>query len=226
MGESSLTGAIQTVIDVAMESFNTCLPGTFETYNFSSQKASVQPMLTKKYADGVVQTFKPIAEVPVMFPRTKNSGITFPISRGDGCLILFTQRSMELYLNSGKISNPGDPRKFDLSDAVAIPGLFTFNQENLASNNDDLELHHNGIKITIKKNKDIEIGTNQKITIKSNGDIELGTSSLLKLVNSTFLTIFDTHTHLYNPGPGAPVVTATPLPVSTSGNLTSKVSAE
>lgn len=205
MAESSLTGAIQTVIDVAMESFNTCLPGTFETYDFSSQKASVQPMLTKKYADGVVQTFKPIAEVPVMFPRTKNSGITFPISRGDGCLILFTQRSMELYLNSGEISNPGDPRKFDLSDAIAIPGLFTFNQVNLSTNNKDLEIHHN----------------ETKITIKSNGDIEIGTASLLKLVNSTFLTLFNSHTHLETGG-----TTNTPLPQMTSSNLTSKVSAE
>jgi len=222
----SLTEAVQSVVDVTIENLNTVLPGTFETYDFKQQKATVQLMLNKKLKDGTIQTLNPLAEVPVIFQRTKNSGMTFPIKRGDACLVLFSQRSLDIYLNSGKISNPGDPRKFDLSDAIAIPGLFTFNQKNLASNNTDLEIHHNDTKITIKKNKDIEIGTDQKIIVKANGDIELGTSSLLKLVNETFLSIYNSHTHVYIPGTLPPVVTATPLPISVPSNTTSKVTAQ
>jgi len=207
--KNTLTAAIEnTFFTLLSSSVNTCLPGRIETYNVPDQRASVKPLLKKVYIQGEVQALPIITNVPIVFPRTKKSGITFPLVRGDGVLLVFSQRALERWKSSGEDTEPGDPRKFDLSDGIAIPGLFSFKQPNLASNNNDLEIHHE----------------DQKVTIKKNSDIELGTGLLLsKLVNDTFMTIFNTHTHAAAGAVGAPTP---PVPLMTTTNLTSKVKAQ
>lgn len=205
--KSTLTSAIENTIRTLLASeVHTCLPGRIETYEFKKQRATVKPLIKKKYLDGDIQELPVLTNVPVVFPRTKKSGITFPLVRGDGVLIAFSERALERWKSSGRDAEPGDPRKFDLSDGVAIPGLFSFADDNLASNDNDLEIHHQG----------------QTVTIKKNGDVEVGSGILQKLVNETFMTIFNTHTHAT--APSGPI--STPLPQMTDTNLTSKVRAQ
>lgn len=163
MSEDTVTLAevLESTHDALMEKYNHCLPGRIETYEYKKQKATVKPLIKKVFIDGDIISIPILTNVPVMFPRTKTSGITFPLSRGDGVIIFFTDRSLERWKSSGDDVEPGDSRKFDLSDAIAAPGLYSFADNNIASNNDDLEVHHKGSKIIIKKNGDIEIQSGQ-----------------------------------------------------------------
>ena len=174
---TALSDAVSISFWSLMAGVHTCLPGRIESY--SNQKANVKPLIQKKYLNGEIVSLPVISNVPIVFPRSESVGITFPIKKGDGCIILFSERSMERWLSSGDDVEPGDSRKFDLSDAIAIPGLYSFNKLPLSSNNDDVEIHHSG----------------QKITIKKNGDIEIGSENLLKLVNENFKSIFNSHVH-------------------------------
>jgi hypothetical protein len=54
--------------------------------------------------------------------------ITFPVAAGDIVLLCFAQTSLDNWLQLGGVVDPQDSRKFDLSDAIAIPGLLSFNQ--------------------------------------------------------------------------------------------------
>jgi hypothetical protein len=156
--KNTLAAAIETtVMTLLAANIHTCLPGRIETYEFKKQKATVKPLIKRKYVDDTVQELPVLTNVPVVFPRTKKSGITFPLIRGDGVLIVFSERALERWKSSGDDTEPGDSRKFDLSDGLAIPGLFSFADNNLASNNNDLEIHHNGFKIVIKKNGKIQL---------------------------------------------------------------------
>jgi len=148
-----------------LEDFHTCMPGRVESYDFKTQKATVKPLIKKVYNDGDILIVPVLPNVPVIFPRTTKSGITFPVNTGDKVLLLFTERALENWYLTGEDSTPGDKRKYSLSDSVCIPGLFSFNENNLASNNDDLEIHHNGFKITITKDG--------KISIKGKDDLDL-----------------------------------------------------
>lgn len=212
MGETTLSEAISNTIAVLLSQIYTALPGRFESYK--KEKASVKPLIKKTYIDGSIVSLPVITNVPVMFPRTQTAGITFPISKGDGCLLIFSGRSLENWLSSGKDSEPGDNRKYDLTDVIAIPGLFSFAQKNIASNNQDLEVQNSSNKITIKKN----------------GDIEIGGSGLKKLITELFQTTYNTHTHIIPTSlptvPPGVAPTATPLPQSTSADLTTKVKAQ
>ena len=162
---ATLSQAITTVIDSKLEGIYTSLPGVVESYAYKTQRSTVQPSIRKVYLDGTVVTLPVLVNVPIVFPRTGSSGITFPINKGDNVALHFSQRSLERWYSNGGVVEPGDNRKFDISDAYAIPGLYSFVQENIASNNDDLEVHHNGFKIVIKKNG--------KIQLIGNGDTDL-----------------------------------------------------
>ena len=175
---STLADAIVNTFWSLISSIHTCLPGRIEKYTRTEQKANVKPLIKKKYLDGTAVEFPVIPNVPIVFPRTKRGGITFPLEQGDGVLLVFSERALDRWLSSGEDVEPGDYRKFDLSDAIAIPGLFSFKQPNLATNDDDVEIHNEGQRITIKKNGDIEIGVDVK-----------------KLVTETFATLFDNHVH-------------------------------
>ena len=208
---SEFGDTIEHLFSVMLSSVYTCLPAKIETYDFKQQKASVKPLIKKAFLDGDIASQPVITDVPVIFPRSQNSGMTFPLESGDGVLLVFAQRDISSFLNSGQDSESQDPRRFDISDAIAIAGLFSFNQKNIASNGDDLEIQHYG----------------QKVTITKDGDIKLGVSSLKKLVNESFLTAFDAHTHTV-PIIGAVGVTPTtpPLVGSLPIHITSKVEAE
>ncbi len=187
-----LSVAIENAFNALIANVHTCLPGRIESYSYKNQKATVKPLIKKKYFDGEVVELPVLTNVPVVFPRTRAAGVTFPLSRGDGVLIVFTERALERWYSTGDDSEPGDPRRFDMTDSIAIPGLFSFNQDNIASNNNDLEVQNEG----------------QKITIKKNGDIEVGNSNLKKVITELLISLFNAHIHSGGVLPGA--LTGTP----------------
>jgi len=71
--------------------------------------------------------------------------------------------------------------------------------------------------ITVGANKDIKIEGKGKINIKS-GNIMVGNSNFKKLVNETFMNIFNSHTH--GGVQGGLETTTGPLPQMTTSNLT------
>jgi len=175
----SLATTIQNTFQAMVANMNTSLPGEIVEYDFRSKKASVKPLIKKKKLSGRTLTLPIIQNVPVVFPGTQNYGIHFPLRKGDSVLIVFSQRSLEKWLSSGQDVDPQDTRKFDLSDAIAIPGLTSFNVNNFAQNNEDFVIAND----------------KEKITLKANGDIEIGGSELKKLINEEFRSIFDNHVH-------------------------------
>lgn len=148
-------------IDARLADIHTCLPGRIEKYDHTKQKASVKPLIKKQYRDGEVQSLPVIVNVPVVWPRSGGASLTFPVQAGDGVLLLFTERAMERWLSSGGEAVPGDPRKFDLSDAIAIPGLVPFTEGSLSENNEDVLLVHNDAKLKIDASGKLALGNSQ-----------------------------------------------------------------
>lgn len=139
---------------------HTALPGIVKAYDPVTNKATIQPALNKNFTSGVEPM--PILEnVPIMFP----TNIVFPVNNGDYVLLIFAERSMDLWLSVGGQVTPNDPRKFDLSDAIAIPGLMPFTQTYPNNNNQDYVISFQGSTITIKDDGDVLIKTANKVAI-------------------------------------------------------------
>ncbi len=147
--QNSLATAVVNTFQALIAQMNTCLPGEVREYDFKERRASIKPLIKRKYLDGQISTLPIIVDVPVVFPGTDKVGFQFPIKKGDKVLIVFSQRSLDQYLSNGGDVDPLDTRKFDLSDAVAIPGLYPFNKNGFADNNEDLFIKNDGRKIKI-----------------------------------------------------------------------------
>ena len=207
----TMTDAIRLAILYQLTNIHTALPGAIISYDYTKQKASIQPLLNKVWADGTTTPVPVLENVPVIFPRAGGASLTFPVAEGDTCLLLFMERSIDNWLMTGGQVDPNDPRKFDLSDAVALMGLSPFSQNSLSDNNDDLLLTYNGSSFRIKKNGDVVIETSSKLA--------LGTSvvELLQQISDTLAGIAAITTTVTVPStPFGPV----PFPIDNAATFT------
>jgi len=201
-----LTEAIQSVVDRMVLSIHTCLPGRIEKYDYKTQKAEVKPLVKQDYNDDIPKSWPVIVNVPVIFPRSANFILHFPLLKDDYVLILFSEKALEKWLSMGSETESGDIRRFDITDAIAVPGLFPFSVNSLADNNSDVVMQYKSTGMRIK----------------DNGDIEIGKQSFLKLVTENFKNMFNSHVHvftdiIYPVGTPSPAVTGVPANITGVG---------
>lgn len=81
--------------------------------------------------------------------------ITYPIKKGDECILLFSDREIESWFINGEVNTEGYPRLHDLTDAIAVvglrslPNMITILQDalHLFYGNSDIQLKENQINI-------------------------------------------------------------------------------
>lgn len=141
------TDIIRQAVQSQLAGMHTCLPGRIVSYDYTVQKATVQPLLSKRYKDDTTQQLPEIPNVPVIFPRSANFSMHWPLNSGDLVMLAFSERSIDQWLNQGGIIAPLDARKFDLSDAIAIPGLYPFSSPSPAEDNDNFIIQMGSAKL-------------------------------------------------------------------------------
>ncbi len=105
-------------------------------------KYAIQP-IKNKYKDGSAEEPGVIYNVPVAWHRAGDAFIVLPLKPGHLVTLIFSDKSLEKWLNSGGVVDPEDTRSHHVSDAVAIPGGYPFSDP-LAINNDDDIIISNG----------------------------------------------------------------------------------
>jgi len=145
-----------------------------------NQQIDVQPTVNTLYKDDTDKEHTVIMGVPVIFPASRTSMLSFPINVGDTVLCVWSSRGIDNFkIGTGRPTRPTDYRKFDKRDAIAIPGLFPFSKalndpakRNLAHSTRDAVLTHN-------------IGTSGEceVRLKESGDIQLNTPNNKVIVN-------------------------------------------
>lgn len=157
-----------------------CMPAKILEYDYTTQKAKVQPALNQKYNNGEVINFPVICNVPVMQPSSGGASITFPVKKNDNVLLVFSQRSLEEWLSNGEQVTPDDPRQNDLTDAIALLGLNPFNKISPAENNEDLLVKYEGSEVKLKPLSEIDV-ISTTVNIIGSNEIKLNSSTEIKL---------------------------------------------
>lgn len=116
----------QAFVDSQFENVHTIIPGRIVRYDgHDTRRAEVQPLIKLRTRNGDDISIPPIQNVPVVFPSSSGFNLLFPLTRDDGCLILFSEAGIGNYLNSrGQEVEADDVSRFSLTDAICIPGLF------------------------------------------------------------------------------------------------------
>lgn len=117
--DAKLAQAIMSALRVAM-------PGIIQSFDPDAVTAVVQPAIKgaeKDESGAEVSVNLPLlVDVPVVFPRGGGCTLTFPVKAGDECLVIFADRCIDFWWQSGGIQEPVDERMHDLSDAFCIVG--------------------------------------------------------------------------------------------------------
>ena len=116
-----LAQAIEDTAQNACNNMHTAMPGTIVSFDAATGLAVVQPYGSMDTPQGAM-AYPQIGAVPVVFPfcQSANVGIAFPIRPGDNCLLIVSE--VELTGWRTCMVSQGSLR-FDLSSAIAIPGL-------------------------------------------------------------------------------------------------------
>jgi hypothetical protein len=112
------------VFNALLCNLHTAMPGEVVNFNPVTQTATIQPALQRllEGADGA-EDITPIEDVPVSMPGAGNFWINLDIQPGSTGILIWSERSIANWLQQGGQVDPDDTRKFDLSDAMFIPGI-------------------------------------------------------------------------------------------------------
>lgn len=124
----SLTILLENLKADIFQQLNCVKIGTIKEFYPVLQTVDVQiaySQITSETLDGVrtLAEFPLLVNVPVYFQSGGGFTMTFPISEGDECLLLFNDRQIDNWVLSGSGKPPSIERAHDLSDAFALVGI-------------------------------------------------------------------------------------------------------
>lgn len=121
--------SVRAAIEAALAETWTSLPGIVQSFDPEAMTVTVQPSIRGRIEqpDGsVVSAALPLlVDVPVVFPSGGGFTLTFPIHKGDECLVVFADRCIDSWWQSGGIGEPLEARMHNLSDGFALVGPFS-----------------------------------------------------------------------------------------------------
>lgn len=175
-GTPTLQQVIKDAIETRVTDIHVSMPGIVKSYNATLQTAEIQPVIKKKYSDGTIINLPLLINVPVIFPRTAKSYLHFPLAKDDYVLLVFCERSLDVFLQKGGIVDPDDYRKHALSDAVAIVGLFP-----------------NGSEITNESDRVAVVNDKARVSLDASGKTYIGLKDATQTENIVLGLVMKTY---------------------------------
>lgn len=219
-GTPSLEKIIDDAIENRLAEMHTCIPARVVRVNVAKAQCDVRPLIKRKYADETVVDLPVITNVPIAFYRAGPAFISLPLKKDHIVMLLFSERSLDIWLSKGGSVDPLDPRKFDLSDAIALPGIYPFNDPPSGASADDIVIRNGSASILVKPDA---------IELYGNGDAVALASKVMENLEA-IKSAFDGHTHTVSTTGNASAQTGTaaapsPMP-ALSAVASTKVKAE
>jgi hypothetical protein len=130
------------------------IPGIVHSFNPETQTAEIQPAIKERIVvNGEVNlvSLPLLVDVPVQFPRAGGYALTMPVNPGDECLVVFADMCIDAWYSIGGVQPQIEKRRHDLSDGIAIMGIWSQPNKLENYNNGALEIKHvdSGVGIVI-----------------------------------------------------------------------------
>src|SRR3954469_3005885 len=189
----NLIDALDQMVERRLSDINTNMPATIGSYDAAKNRAIVHVTVPKSDADNEPIVGPQVVEVPVVWHASGggSSSLTMPLKAGDGVMLAVQQRSLENWLG-GNNDIPDDPRQFDLSDCVAIPGC---SHNGTVAHSDDVVLKFNKTEVRLKPDGTIVMGNDKGgITIDGSGAMVIKAETI-KIDTPAKTFTLQTHKH-------------------------------
>lgn len=155
-----------------------------------------------------------LSQLPVLLQGNSQFTVSFPVTVGDEGLVLFAERDITRFVESGNTGEPGSHRRHSLSDGMFLPTPLSV-PNRVQTKPGVLLMSNNGTEIEITDGL-IRFNGNVEINglTTANGDIE-GTGEIkadgeVTANDATIPVQVSTHGHCYFPGPSTATVSSEP----------------
>lgn len=117
-GSPNLSQLLEEVVLATAEDIRCAIPGVITSVDMDTGTCSVQPGVSGSDGDDPV-----LPDVPILWPRAAGFRFTWELSAGDQVLLVFGDRNLDGWIadDGDSAKTTSDPRRHDLSDALAIP---------------------------------------------------------------------------------------------------------
>lgn len=174
---SSLASAISSSLHVAV-------PGVIESFDPDTVTCVVQPVVKSgaMASDGTISTedYPLLVDVPVVFPRGGGCTLTFPVRAGDECLVVFADREIDFWWQSGGTQESASVRQHSLSDAFAIPGPRSQAQHinNISTEAAQLRIDDGSAFIELAADGNVRLVTTGKISASADAGVDIAAPTI------------------------------------------------
>lgn len=192
--ESTLETPFRDMLAAARLDIHTALPGIIQSFDAKKMTCTVQPAIRgaiiAKDGKASAVDLPLLVDCPVLFQGGGGYSLTFPLRKGDDCLVIFAERCIDAWYQSGGIQNAAEYRLHDLSDGFVLAGVrsqpavvkngVTMTGPELRTDSGSAFLRLKGNAIEIVAPSGITIDTPQ---IQVTGDVIAGGISLIHHVH-------------------------------------------
>lgn len=174
-----------------MSAMRVSIPGIIQSFDTDAVTAVVQPAIKGSEQDEsgaeVSVNLPLLVDVPVVFPRGGGCTLTFPVKEGDECLVIFADRCIDFWWQSGGIQEPVDGRMHDLSDAFCIVGPQSQAKKisGISTTAAQLRTDDGAAFIELAAGHDVTVKTPGKLTASADGGTEITSPEIILNGNVT-----------------------------------------
>lgn len=97
--------------------------GKIESVNLQEQTAEIQIQIKRRKANDNIINYPLLVDCPIVVMQGGGAFLEFPIKKGDYCLVLFNDRSIDEWWSTVNVVEPRNRRKHSLSDGFALVGI-------------------------------------------------------------------------------------------------------
>lgn len=182
---------LKAVADSLSTGLRVAMPGIIQSFDAEAVTATIQPAVkaSVRQADGsVVSVALPLlVDVPVHFQRGGGVTLTFPITEGDECLVIFADRCIDYWWQNGGVQEPVDPRQHHLADAFALVGPQSQAKKisGISTSAAQLRTDDGAAFIEVAAGHNITVNTPGKLTASAQGGTEINSPEIVLNGNVT-----------------------------------------
>lgn len=197
--DPSIAEIVRAALDARVADLRVSLPGAIESFDPETQLASVRPLLHDTHedeaGDEVTEELPVIPNVPVQVYGAGELRLSFPVNPGDPCLLVFTDRSLDLWIERGGSVDPVDVRRHNLTDAVAFVGVRAKAGALADYDTDAAALRHaDGTGVYVQSGR-VDLGVKNASMSVALAEKVLTELSTLKTELAALVALYNTHVH-------------------------------
>lgn len=182
---------MQAIQDAISGGIRVALPGTVISFDPNAVTATVQPAIQGYETDATGKkhsiSLPVLVDVPVAFPRGGGCTLTFPVKSGDECELIFNDRCIDFWWQSGGVQEPVSPRQHHIGDAIAFLGPMSQAKkiDGISTSAAQLRTDDGAAFVEVAAGHAITVKTPGKLTASAEGGTEITSPTIVLNGNVT-----------------------------------------